>query len=133
MPPPDLAEPILDALRDSPRRAVVLSDAAWLVWPVEEESWRDESWASAAMSSAQFVHFNAPVLAVQRNRRMEYFDGDLRRRWSSNLPWPRANLEMARLPGRANFSGENASAESSPEKDSLEKDSPEEGSPEEGS
>ena len=85
------------------------------------------------MSSAQFVHFNAPVLAVQRNRRMEYFDGDLRRRWSSNLPWPRANLEMARLPGRANFSGENASAESSPEKDSLEKDSPEEGSPEEGS
>jgi hypothetical protein len=82
------------------------------------------------MSSAQFVHFNAPVLAVQRNRRMEYFDEDLRRQWSSNLPWPRANLEMARLPGRANFSGENALAESSPEKDSLQEDSPEVDSPE---
>jgi hypothetical protein len=85
------------------------------------------------MSSAQFVHFNAPVLAVQRNRRMEYFDEKRRRQWSSNLPWPRANLEMARLPGRANFSGENASAESSPEADSPMESSPEKDSLEEDS
>ena len=133
MPPSDLPEPILDALRNSPRRAVELSEAAWLVWPVEEESWQEGSWTSAAMSSAQFVHFNAPVLAVQRNRHMEYFDEKRRRQWSSNLPWPRANLEMARLPGRANFSGEDASTESSPERDSLEKGSPEGDSPEESS
>ena len=52
------------------------------------------------MSQAQFVHFNAPVGAVQTGGRMEYFDESGRRRWQSNLPWPRANLEMARLPGR---------------------------------
>jgi hypothetical protein len=80
------------------------------------------------MSSAQFVHFNAPVLAVQRNRHMEYFDEKRRRQWSSNLPWPRANLEMARLPGRAKFSDEG-----SLEEDSVEADPPEANSPEEGS
>ena len=128
MPPSDLPEPILDALQAAARPAVVLDEAAWLVWPVEEESWQEESWTSAAMSSAQFVHFNAPVLAVQRNRRMEYFDEKRQRQWSSNLPWPRANLEMARLPGRANFSGEDASTESSPDPDSLIENSPEEGS-----
>jgi hypothetical protein len=85
------------------------------------------------MSSAQFVHFNAPVLVVQTGGRMEYFDEKRRRQWSSNLPWPRANLEMARLPGRANFSGEDSSTESSSEKDSLEVNSHEENSPEEGS
>jgi hypothetical protein len=128
MPPPELPEPILGALQAATPPAVVLDEAAWLVWPIEEESWQEESWTSAAMSSAQFVHFNAPVLAVQRNRRMEYFDEKRRRQWSSNLPWPRANLEMARLPGRVKFSGEDVSKEDSPEKDSLEEDSSEEGS-----
>jgi hypothetical protein len=37
------------------------------------------------MSSAQFVHFNAPVLAVQRGSSMEQFDEERQRRWSSNL------------------------------------------------
>ena len=128
MPPSDLPEPILDALQAAARPAVVLDEAAWLVWPIEEESW-----TSAAMSSAQFVHFNAPVLAVQTGGRMEYFDEDLRCRWSSNLPWPRSNLEVARLPGRANFSGEDASTEGSPDPDSPVENSPERDSPEEDS
>jgi hypothetical protein len=44
------------------------------------------------------VHFNAPVAAVQNGGRMEYFDSEGNLGWVSNLPWPRANLEMARLP-----------------------------------
>jgi hypothetical protein len=64
---------------------------------------------------------------------MEYFDEKRQRQWPSNLPWPRANLEMARLPGRANFSGEDASTESSPDPDSPIENSPERDSPEEDS
>jgi len=81
--------------------AITLKRACWLAWPSETRLG-----ISAAMSSAQFVHFNAPVLAVQRNGRMEYFDEERQRRWSSNLAWPRANLEMARLPARVDFPSE---------------------------
>jgi hypothetical protein len=93
-----------DALLETVRRggpAILLERACWLVWPQERRSGAD-----AAMSSAQFVHFNAPVVAVQTGGRMEYFDEDGQRRWTSNLPWPRANLEMARLPGRPDFLAE---------------------------
>ncbi len=88
--------------------AIMLERACWLAWPSETRPG-----ISAAMSSAQFVHFNAPVLAVQRNGQMEYFNEKRRRRWSSNLAWPRANLEMARLPARADFTAEHSSAETS--------------------
>ena len=80
------------------------------------------------MSQAQFVHLCAPVVAVQRDGRMEYFDENGELRWTSNLPWPRANLEMARLPGQPGALEEDASEEESPEEES-----PEEGSPEEDS
>jgi hypothetical protein len=52
---------------------------------------------------------------------MEYFGEDGELGWTSNLPWPRANLEMARLPGRVDFS-----ADSSPEDDASEKESSDE-------
>lgn len=92
---PPLPEPILQMLRRSGGPAITLENAAWLVWPSGRRSG-----VSAAMSQAQFVHSGAPVVAVQRHGRMEYMDikGDVG--WASNLPWPRANLEMMRLPGR---------------------------------
>jgi hypothetical protein len=122
MPDSTIAEPILKTIRCSGKSSIVLEEAAWVVWPSERRSG-----VSAAMSSAQFVHFNAPVIAVQTGRWMEYFDEERRRRWSSNLAWPRTNLEMARLPGRADFSTElstkdDSSEEGSPEEDSLEED-----------
>lgn len=89
-------EAIMKTVRRSDQPAITLEGACWLVWPTEPLSE-----VRAAMSSAQFVHFNAPVVAVQRNDQMEYFDENQQRRWSSNLAWPRANLEMARLFGRA--------------------------------
>jgi hypothetical protein len=39
--------------------SILVERACWLVWPQERRSG-----VSAAMSSAQFVHLNAPVLAV---------------------------------------------------------------------
>ncbi|MFB6248878.1 MAG: hypothetical protein ABEL97_09940 [Salinibacter sp.] len=93
-----------EALLETVRRggpSILLERACWLVWPQERRSG-----VRAAMSSAQFVRLNAPVLAVQRNGRMEYFGGDGELGWTSNLPWPRANLEMARLPGRLDFLAE---------------------------
>jgi hypothetical protein len=58
------------------------------------------------MSDAQFVHFNAPVLAVQHNGRMEYFGEDGELGWTSNLSWPRLHFEMIRLPARVKFPDE---------------------------
>lgn len=101
--------------------AIALENAYWLVWPIEARSG-----VSAAMSSAQFVHFNAPVLAAQTGGRMEYFGEDGQRHWASNLAWPRANLEMARLPARANFSPEPPSEESLLEESLSEENPPEE-------
>ena len=95
-----IGDALLERIR-SGGPAILLDKACWLVWPSERRSE-----VSAAMSSAQFVHFNAPVLAVQRNGRMEYFGEDGELGWTSNLAWPRANLEMARLPGRLDFLAE---------------------------
>ena len=95
MPDSTPGEPILEVLRRSGGSAITLENAAWLVWPPERRSG-----VSAAMSQAQFVHFNAPVVAVQTGGRMEYFDSEGNLGWASNLAWPRANLEMARLLGR---------------------------------
>jgi hypothetical protein len=111
---PSVDENILDTIRGSSGPAVTLNRACWLVWPGELRSG-----ASAAMSSAQFVHFNAPVLAVQRNGRMEYFDAEGSLGWTSNLSWPRANLEMARLPGRLDFLAEDTYEEDPDEEDST--------------
>ena len=63
---------------------------------------------SAAMSSVQFVHSNAPVVSVQQNGRMEYFGSEEHLGWVSNLPWPRAILEMARLPACPDLLNENS-------------------------
>jgi hypothetical protein len=109
MPDSTLGEPILKMLRRSGGSAITLENAAWLVWPSERRSG-----VSAAMSQAQFVHFNAPVVAVQTGGRMEYFDSEGNLGWVSNLPWPRANLEMARLPGRPEVVEEDAPEETSP-------------------
>jgi len=98
-----IGEPILETPRQG-RSRVTLEEAAWLVWPSERRSGM-----SAAMSSAQFVYFNAPVVAIQQNGRMEYFDSEGNLGWTSNLAWPRANLEMARLPSRAFFLDEDCS------------------------
>lgn len=114
MPTPSVDEAILDTIRSPSGPAVTLNRACWLVWPGEQRSG-----ASAAMSSAQFVHLNAPVLAVQRNGRMEYFDAEGNLGWTSNLPWPRANLEMARLPGRPAFLAEDTYEEAPDEEDST--------------
>ena len=108
--PEPISEPILETLRQS-RPHVTLEEAAWLVWPSERKSG-----VSAAMSSAQFVHFNAPVVAIQQNGRMEYFDDEGDLGWTSNLPWPRANLEMARLPGLPDFLQEESSPKENVEK-----------------
>ena len=110
---------LLDFLQRSGRSGVCLEEAAWLVWPSERRSE-----VSAAMSQAQFVHFNAPVVAVQRDGRMEYFDESGELRWTSNLAWPRANLEMARLPGRPEVLEEGAPEESSSEDNSTSTDEP---------
>jgi hypothetical protein len=69
-----------------------MEGARWLVWPEEETSF-----IRGAMSSAQFVHMNAPVIAVQEGDGMIYLDENGEQGWSSNLAWPRTNLEMARL------------------------------------
>jgi len=69
-----------------------MEGARWLVWPEGETSFTE-----AAMSSAQFVYMNAPVVAVQQGDGMKYLDENGERGWSSNLAWPRANLKMARL------------------------------------
>jgi hypothetical protein len=108
MPDSTIAEPILETIRRSGKSSIVLEEAAWLVWPSDRRSG-----ASAAMSSAQFVHFSAPVVAVQQNGRMEYFDDEGQLRWTSNLPWPRANLEMVRLPGRPESLRDNPTDEDS--------------------
>ena len=108
---------LLERVR-SGRPAITLANACWLVWPQERRSG-----VSAAMSSAQFVHFNAPVLAVQRNGRMEYFDAEETLGWTSNLAWPRANLEMIRLPARATVPGEGSSEDTPSENTSSEKQS----------
>jgi len=118
MPAPSVPEPILESFRRG-RLQVTLEEATWLAWPSETNAW-----TRAAMSQAQFVHLGAPVVAVQRNRRMEYFDENGELRWASNLPWPRANLEMARLPGQPGVLKEDASEEDSPEESSPEEDSP---------
>lgn len=104
--------------------SILLDRACWLVWPSEPRSG-----ISAAMSSAQFIHFNAPVLAVQRNGRMEYFDAEGSLGWTSNLVWPRANLEMARLPARADFSAESSSKENPSEADSSDESASGPGAP----
>lgn len=103
-------EKLLEIVRRG-RDAIELENACWLVWPIKARTG-----VSAAMSSAQFVHFNAPVLAVQQNGRMEYFGKDGELGWSSNLAWPRANLEMARLPARPDFLSAAPSEESLSEK-----------------
>lgn len=91
-----IEEPIVDMIKSSAVPTVLLDGACWLVWPSERTSG-----VRAAMSKAQFVHFNAPVVAIQTSGRMEYLNKDGEVGWTSNLPWPRANLEMARLPSRA--------------------------------
>jgi hypothetical protein len=45
---------------------------------------------------------------------MEYFDSEGNLGWASNLAWPRANLEMVRLPGRPEVLEEDAPEETSP-------------------
>jgi hypothetical protein len=75
------------------RSRVTLEEAAWLVWTSESRAG-----IRAAMSSAQFVHLNAPVLAIQQNGQIEYFDAEGSRRWSSNIVWLGGNLEMAACP-----------------------------------
>jgi len=86
-------------MRDVPPReaesSVQLDQGRWLVWPL-----RQESGIRALTSEAQFVHQNQPVLAVQDDGSMKYFGEDGEVKWRSNRRWPRANLEMARLPGR---------------------------------
>lgn len=104
---PSADDSVLENIERSGELAITLNRACWLVWPS-----RQQPMLSAAMSSAQFVHLGAPVVAIQRNGRMDYYDEHRQRRWSSNLAWPRANLEMARLPGRANITEENSSEES---------------------
>ncbi|PQJ36788.1 hypothetical protein BSZ35_00085 [Salinibacter sp. 10B] len=113
MPDSTIANPILETIRRQGKPSIALGGAAWVVWSSESLSG-----AGAAMSSAQFVHFNAPVIAVQTGGRMEYFDDEGQLQWTSNLPWPRANLEMARLPGRPdslrdNLTDEDSSGDSS--------------------
>jgi hypothetical protein len=103
---------LLEFIRRSDRPVISHENACWLVWPSERRSG-----VSAAMSSAQFVHFNAPVLAVQRNGWMEYFGKDGELGWTSNLAYPRGNFEMARLPGRADFSPVSSPEDDAPEKD----------------
>jgi hypothetical protein len=98
-----------EALLETVRRggpAILLERACWLVWSSERRSG-----VSAAMSDAQFVHFNAPVLAVQRNGRMEYVDAERGLGWTSNLAWLRANLEMMRPPAREDASEKDSSDE----------------------
>lgn len=121
---PTLSEPLLKTLRRSGGSAITLEEAAWLVWPAEPRSG-----VSAAMSQAQFVHLGAPVVAVQTGGRMEYFDEDGALGWTSNLAWPRANLEMARLPGRPDVLKERSPEKSSPEESSTEEGSSEADSP----
>jgi hypothetical protein len=99
---------LLEFIRRTDRPDISLENACWLVWAQEPKSGM-----SAAMSSAQFIHFNAPVLAVQRNGRMEYFGENGELGWTSNLSWPRGNLEMMRLPARVNFPEENPPEEDS--------------------
>ena len=118
MPDTTIPDPILETIRRSGKPSIGFGGAAWLVWPSEPRSG-----VSAAMSSAQFVHFDAPVLAVQTGGRMEYFDEDGQRRWTSNLPWPRANLEMARLLGPPDILEENGSNEKSSEETTSGEDS----------
>ncbi len=115
-----MGDALLERIR-SGGPAILLDKACWLVWPSERRSE-----VSAAMSSAQFVHFNAPVLAVQRSGQMEYFGEDGELGWTSNLAWPRANLEMMRLPARASLSPESSSEEDPPEEDPPEEDSADE-------
>jgi hypothetical protein len=104
---------LLEFIRRSDWPVIGLENACWLVWPQEPKSG-----VSAAMSDAQFIHFNAPVLAVQRNGRMEYFGEDGELGWTSNLSWPRLHFEMMRLPARVNFPEEDPLAKESPDKDS---------------
>jgi hypothetical protein len=62
---------------------------------------------------------------------MEYFDEDGALGWTSNLVRPRANLEMARLPGHPpekSSSEMSPAAENSTEEGSTEEDSPTEDS-----
>jgi hypothetical protein len=114
MPDSTIAVSILETIQRSGKSSIVFEEAAWLVWPSERRSG-----VSAAMSNAQFVHFNAPVIAVQQNGRMEYFDDEGQLRWTSNLPWPRANLEMARLPGRPDSLRDTPTDEDSSEDSSI--------------
>lgn len=87
------------AMQDAPPReaksSIRLDQARWLVWPVQQESG-----IRALTSEAQFVHQNQPVLAVQDDDSMKYFGPEGKVKWRSNRRWPRANLVMARLPGR---------------------------------
>ncbi|MCS3632062.1 hypothetical protein GGP55_002675 [Salinibacter ruber] len=108
-----IGDALLERIR-SGGPAILLDKAYWLVWTSERRSE-----VSAAMSSAQFVHFNAPVLALQRSGQMEHFGEDGELGWTSNLAWPRANLEMMRLPARASFSPESPPEEDPPEEDSA--------------
>ena len=111
---PSADDSVLENIERSGELSITLDRACWLVWPT-----RRQPTLSAAMSSAQFVHVNAPVVAIQRNGRMEYFDEQRQRRWSSNLAWPRANLEMARLPARPDFLAEDIDEEDPDEDDST--------------
>ncbi|WP_103020138.1 site-specific integrase [Salinibacter altiplanensis] len=114
--PEPIGAPTLKLLRHG-GPAVTLENTAWLVWPSERRSG-----VSAVMSSAQFVHFNAPVVSVQQNGRMECFDTGGELVWTSNLAWPRANLEMARLPTRPDVLREDASRRDTSQKDTSGED-----------
>ncbi len=103
-----ICEPVLTALRNADAPTVALRGAAWLIWPTEQPSVQ-----SAATSTAQFVHLSAPAVAVQRNGRMEYFDVDGHRAWTSNLVWPRTYFEMMRLPGRPSALNETPAGDAS--------------------
>ena len=63
-----------------------------MVWPDGEVTP-----LAAMMSDAYWIYSHAPVVAVQRNERMEYLDDNGEVAFVTNRVWPRAHLVMARL------------------------------------
>lgn len=83
---------IVERLR-SQNNVVQMEGARWIVWPE-----REMSFIEGAMSRGQFIYMNAPVIAIQQGDGMEYLNEEGQKGWSSNLRWPRAHLQMVRLP-----------------------------------
>jgi hypothetical protein len=81
--------------------AITMEGARWIVMTKDTS----RSAISAMMSSAQFIHLNQPVVAIQEGGRMTYFDVEGGIGYVTNLRWARANLEMVRLPGKGRLKG----------------------------